>query len=342
MVSKFKRVFFALTVMTSLAAACTTSSTGEPVTSAPEAATPVGTSAPKEPLLTPTATTFDYAACEERLAWVLMRYESDLFSHDSLNDVYQLVTYDIENNQLRNPEYGFASDALIPYQEDAARHQQIWDFASSMMTPSQLHQMDSYLVYTDGEGDSLGAVRILDTMSWMLAVDIRDAENIDSLSITLVHEIAHLISLENDEIVINPNLIRNSDDDELYQRAKDDCDTYFTYYGCSKPDSYMNTFFQQFWPDVYEEWQEVEAAETWSEYYSALENFYDAHEDQFVSSYSVTNPMEDLAESFTHFVFEPRPSGNTIADQKVLFFYGYGKLLDQRQDMLRTLCTQTP
>ena len=75
------------------------------------------------------------------------------------------------------------------------------------------------------------------------------------------------------------------------------------------------------------------------EYYNALYDFYLTHRDQFVSDYSVTHPTEDIAESFAHFVFNPRPVGNSVRDQKLLFFYEYPELVRLRGDILNGTCT---
>jgi hypothetical protein len=53
----------------------------------------------------------------------------------------------------------------------------------------------------------------------------------------------------------------------------------------------------------------------------------------------VTNPEEDIAESWSFFILSPKPAGNTIAEQKILFFYNYSELVQLRNEILNNLCT---
>jgi hypothetical protein len=55
-------------------------------------------------------------------------------------------------------------------------------------------------------------------------------------------------------------------------------------------------------------------------------NAYEGNESNFITDYAATNPGEDIAESFTYFVLKVKPVGNTIADQKLNFFYNYSEL----------------
>jgi len=53
----------------------------------------------------------------------------------------------------------------------------------------------------------------------------------------------------------------------------------------------------------------------------------------------VTHPAEDIAESFTYFVFTPKPTGNSIKEQKIAFFYEYPELVKLRSDILNGACS---
>jgi hypothetical protein len=305
--------------------------------------TPRTAGLPKDPIPTPTPTPFDYTGCEERLKWMLAEQEVNIYFHDNLRDVYRLVTYSVSDSGLVDPEYSFAPESLTTYQGDIARHEQIWQLAYSLLPEDQHGLVGHFLIYTDGEGDSLGAVQLVDTPStWLLAIDIEDAQDPASLFITTVHELGHLLTLNDSQVTPNADVFANPEDEQLYQQAQEECSTYFTYEGCAKSNSYLNAFFQYFWPEIYPEWQEVSESTTWSTYVNGLKDLYDRYSDQFVSEYAVTNPMEDIAESFLHFVFTPKTDGLTIAGQKVLFFYDYSELVNIRTDMLQTLCTQMP
>ena len=117
------------------------------------------------------------------------------------------------------------------------------------------------------------------------------------------------------------------------------CPVYFPGEGCSRKNSYINAFYNQFWADIYEEFQDINLIEDDDEYYEALDEFYYKYEDYFVTDYAVTNPEEDIAEAFTFFVLSPRPAGNTIAEEKILFFYNYPELVDLRDEIINGICS---
>jgi hypothetical protein len=89
------------------------------------------------------------------------------------------------------------------------------------------------------------------------------------------------------------------------------------------------------------EWKPIDAlqyADDLNPYYAGLYDFYLSHQDQFVDDYSTTHPAEDIAETFAYFVFSPKPTGASIKDQKVLFFYKYPELIELRRSILRGAC----
>jgi hypothetical protein len=61
--------------------------------------------------------------------------------------------------------------------------------------------------------------------------------------------------------------------------------------------------------------------------------------DEFVSSYAVTSPEEDLAESFLYFVLSPESAGERVAEEKMRFFQQFPDLVNLRQQMRTNLCT---
>lgn len=250
-----------------------------------------------------------------------------------------MVTYSISAGELSDPYYGFAPESLAAYQADTARHEQIWRFASRIIPPDQQTRIDYFMVYTDGPGDSLGSVRQTDSpFSWVLAIDIQDAGNFPLLTMTIVHELGHLVTLSDDQVIIDLELFDNLFDEELHRRADADCDTFLSYAGCTRVDSYLNAFFQRFWPDLYEEWLEVNARKNFDLYLNGLKQIYQQHPDHFVSPYAVHHPQEDIAESFLHFALFPRPTSSTVAGEKVAFFYEYPELEEMRSAILQNLC----
>lgn len=119
-----------------------------------------------------------------------------------------------------------------------------------------------------------------------------------------------------------------------YFDAEESCSTYFTGEGCAKADSYFYLFFDSFWRDFYDEWNEIQYIEDDDEYYEALDNFYFEYEDHFVTDYAATNPGEDIAETWAFFVTQSKPDGDTIAEEKMLFFYQFPELVQLREQII--------
>ena len=73
-----------------------------------------------------------------------------------------------------------------------------------------------------------------------------------------------------------------------------------------------------------------------------LDDFYKIYQDQFLTDYAATSPLEDIAESWAFFVLSPKPELNSIANEKILFFYEYPELVALRQEILDRLCVEFP
>ncbi|MEM9204141.1 MAG: putative zinc-binding metallopeptidase [Actinomycetota bacterium] len=129
----------------------------------------------------------------------------------------------------------------------------------------------------------------------------------------LIHEFAHLLTLQAKEVP--PSFDDGS------------CPTYHTGEGCSLKSSTMNEFVERFWPQ--EQIDTIFAAQE-NEDYDALDRFYEENQDAFVTDYATTNPAEDLAETFTVFVLNDRPTGDTIADQKIEFLWNDADMVELR------------
>ena len=48
--------------------------------------------------------------------------------------------------------------------------------------------------------------------------------------------------------------------------------------------------------------------------------------------------IPQVAETFAYFVYSPKPTGNTIKDQKILFFYNYPEFVQARDQILNNTC----
>jgi hypothetical protein len=255
-----------------------------------------------------------------------------------------LVTYTVSGNQISDPYFDDVSADLIPYQEDQASHQEIWNYFVTLIPASDRNSLAEYSIVTDGEGEVLAAVTqtFYDPALWGLEVDIRDSDDKLNLTYTLIHEYAHLLTLGPDQVTPSLAVFNNPDDDDIFFDEVTACPDYFPGEGCSRADSYINTFYNRFWADIHEEWLDINLIEDDDAYYEALDDFYYTYEDRFVTEYAVTNPEEDIAEAFTFFVLTPRPEGATMAEEKILFFYEYPELVELRDGIIGGICSLSP
>ncbi len=271
-----------------------------------------------------------------RMDGVLDYAEDESSEEDLLDDEYILVKYEVNGNQISSPEYENVQDSLKPLQEDTKTQQDIWQYYAVMIPQEARSFLTDYIVLTDGYGGGLAAVEQSreDPKAWMLNVDIADAGDIEELTFTLIHEYGHLLTLNAEQVDINEYIFTHPDDEDAYFEAVDSCETYFTGEGCLQTSSYFYHFYNEFWRDVYNEWDELQYIEDDDEYYEAMDAFYMKYEDQFVTDYAVTNPGEDIAETWAFFVTQPKPAGNTVAEKKVLFFYRFPELVKLRNEII--------
>ncbi|MBI2331458.1 MAG: hypothetical protein HYU84_04720 [Chloroflexi bacterium] len=255
-----------------------------------------------------------------------------------------LVTYLVSGNELHDPYYEDVPADLKDEQNDSNAHQQIWNYFTALIPLEYRPTLAEFSIMTDGTDNILAAVAQTydDPNRWGLEVDIADTSDYYYLSFTLVHEFAHLLSLGPDQVPPSIPIFNNPEDNDIYVQESSACTTFFPGEGCSNPDSYMNAFYQEFWTDIYDEWNEINLEEDEDLYYEKLDDFYYKYEDQFLTDYSVTHPAEDIAEAFGFFVFADQPDGDTIAEQKILFFYQYPELVQLRSAILSNLCVNFP
>jgi len=255
-----------------------------------------------------------------------------------------LVTYTVTGDQISAPYFEDVSGDLAEFQDDALSHQEIWDYFVRLIPRSQRNSLAEYAIFTDGEGNELAAVTqtSYDPDLWGLEVDIRDSDDKLDLTYTLIHEYAHLLTLGPNQVTPSLAVFNYPDDDDIYYFEVSTCPDYFPGEGCSRADSYINAFYRRFWFDIHEEWLDINVIEDDDAYYEALDDFYYKYEDRFLTGYAATNPEEDIAEVFTFFVLSPRPKGDTVAEQKILFFYDYPELVQLRDEINAGICGLNP
>lgn len=246
-----------------------------------------------------------------------------------------LMTYQVEGNRIFDPQPADVAADQYVLRDDQAMHQELWDYFAGLIPLSERRMITRYAVFTDGPEETLAMVEPdpEDPTRWTLAIDPADAGDREELTYTLIHEFGHLLTLDERQVPPDLSLAQDPDDETLFQEAVEACPYYFPGEGCSTAESYINAFFERFWIDRYDEWLEIDAEEDENMRVDLMGQFYQDYQDEFVTDYAASNPEEDIAESWTLFVLKPKPAGDTLAEQKQLFFYDYPELVKLRAEI---------
>ena len=186
--------------------------------------------------------------------------------------------------------------------------------------------------------------------SWKLKINeanIYKANNsgkydIDFLKRVFIHEIGHLITLNSSQVSLDSSLITLDDKTKyknMFSELEKKCNSsYFVQEGCSKIDSYINIFYNQFWLDKWSEYSKMQQIENSQDFSKASDGFYQKYNDNFISRTAAINPEEDIAETFSYFVLNDKPNDKSkISNQKILWFWSEPGLVDIRQKIIKHL-----
>lgn len=203
--------------------------------------------------------------------------------------------------------------------------EEIWKIFTSLIPVTYRSDLIEYHVIDDSESDTSAYVEqnTHDYTQWNMTVNVdsfytdwrldRDAYA------TLIHEFAHILTLNKTQIRYVPN----TQNEDILQRFEENCQWNFLQEWCLNDDAYLDDFIDIFWPNKqYNE--KVRNGEI---------NAYTGNEAKFINDYAATNPGEDIAESFTYYVLKTKPTGDTVADQKLRFFYQYTPLVNLRKQI---------
>jgi hypothetical protein len=199
--------------------------------------------------------------------------------------------------------------SLDPRADGLTQH--VWDtFARVTTLAFTSSVMTQYRVGDAPKSDTLAYVyQDNDPHYWILAANLATSSNDSDLIATLVHEYAHILTLDGTQM----------------DQAAHSCSTVELSEGCAHGDSYLWAFDERFW-SAYTGAPAVDNADADVAY-----AFYLAHQDDFVSDYAATNVVEDIAESFMTFVLEDQPTGDSVVAQKLGFFWQYPELVTIRE-----------
>lgn len=175
---------------------------------------------------------------------------------------------------------------------------EIWNRFVQLIPAEQRTMVTSFELAAGHETGAYVYPDPFDRSMWTLGVSTGLDPDLD---LFLVHEFAHLLTLNADVTVP--------------AWTADECgETYFVGDACVVDGSILDEFVDRFWePADVEEISGYYVNGEWDE----IDDFYAENADEFVSSYAATNPMEDLAETFMVFVLYEPPVFDAVADQKI-------------------------
>ena len=245
---------------------------------------------------------------------------------------YILDVYHVKGDQISGPQKKTVPVNLRELQNDLESQKLIWDYFVSIIPSEKRVPLTEYRIFTDGSGNKTGYNHISFTLNgedvsetWALEIDLADYQDLKSVSDVLVHEFAHMLTLNVHQIDV--------------RTSPTDCQFYADDSQCSSKDSFLNRFFIRFWKwNLYDEWKTITSQADKSAVERELTSFYQSHPQDFVREYAATAPREDIADSWTYFVMTPKPAGNTVAEEKILFFYEIPELVDLRSQIRSRIC----
>jgi len=246
-----------------------------------------------------------------------------------------IMYYDVRAGQLGPAQKLYVPLAFKVYQDDTAAQQRVWNYASSLLPSEQLKWITGFEIFSSSYYAAWVKPDRDDRSHWILGMDLVDAQNPLDLTIILAHEYGHLVTLNTDQIPASDFYFG------WYQNASS-CAQFLSPDGCSKPDSYINLFYQKFWQSIFDDWAEQVAkphTTTPEEHFALVHDFYVAHRNLFVREYAATNIYEDMAESFQHFILDPQPTDYGVQSQKIRFYYNFPELVALRKQMIQVVCS---
>jgi hypothetical protein len=228
------------------------------------------------------------------------------------------LTFGVDGSELTDPQ---AADGTVDPAE-LQNSSDIWGVVTQIVPGEWLSKISKFELFSTDDG-TLAYVYPDENNpgKWVLGVNSSEATDKNALMETIIHELAHIVTLDPQQF-----------DGTLASGGAASCSTINLEEGCALPNSYLNAFYTAFWAGIDAEYRQIEQLSGAAQE-AALAAFYDKYRDQFVSDYATTNIAEDMAETFAAFVTRERPSGSSIADQKILFFYNFPELVALRDEI---------
>ena len=228
-----------------------------------------------------------------------------------------LADFTIENGTtITNPTYYEGWEEAGFQQKDADA---VWEFVQSVLPQGALKEFEDFYLFSDGEYNTLAYVNWDGnrpvSSHWGIALDLADLEDVAELILTVIHEYCHYLTLKEGQAL-------NTDNPGVVTYCENNLETL--------KDSYLNEFYWRYWGFLADERRSG----------ADQELFYLRHNDLFCTEYAVTDPSEDIAESFSYYVVlseEERQNMPEPLREKLNYFEEVPLFSQFRQDVREKL-----
>jgi hypothetical protein len=158
----------------------------------------------------------------------------------------------------------------------------------------------------------------------------------DFVKIVLSHEASHIISLQDKELktILDPN----NKDRNLFLKNESICNpNYFNLNGCFEDNSLINKFYTKFWTgEMLLEYNQIQNKTNLSndEFQKNLSNWGDKYKDNFITTRSIENPEEDLAEIVSYWITDINQNKTItpIIKEKIKFVESQSELVQFKKE----------
>lgn len=201
--------------------------------------------------------------------------------------------------------------------DEEESYPEYWEKIIEIIPSEILENFEYFKIGSDGEFGIYAYVVRLDTKGekWCLNLDTSDYTEDGFFPYTIVHEISHYLSLNDQQVQYYLNEL------PPYPLNR------FVEYDCvANKDAYIQKFYEEFWQDVTPIW----SMDTESPH------FYNRHKKEFVTPYAATSCAEDFAETFCAYVLmEKAPTPETR--RKFSFFNQFPEIKEIKAEILKNI-----
>ncbi len=263
-------------------------------------------------------------------------FGSEVYSRQPYDDEDVLKYFKVRNDRLYEDvkwTYDEYTKRLIdvdytPVKNTDFEEYKVWDIFFRMSQAQFVKQnVARFVTFRDPADPRLAMVwraKVSREPSWFLAVNVNAADFGNAkwerdMVITLMHEYAHIITLNKKQMKYSGNK---------------KCSKYYHVngLGCMFGISYLDKFAKRFWTqEELVRRDKINKLENYQDRNQSVLNYYTKNSDNYVTWYAAFSPEEDIAESFTNFLLLQRPTSTELMkNQKIRFFYEFPELVETR------------